>query len=276
MPYIVLLVYLAVALLLQFFVGDFPVTFMAFPLNLIVFCLWLGVMVWIWTTMRKSMFVRFMLSPGATFWSIFLFVDACVVIGLTGDRTMAVSWPFVAILLFLQTVLLFVIFRGWREATPTGARLGAVRWRFLLNHVGLLLAIGAAFWGAPDSEEIRFQAFIGQKVEYGYYSNGMRTGLNHDVILQDFRLERYENGTPSLYEASVLVDGESVSLRVNHPHSIGFGKDLYLVSYDAAAGNESEYCIMQIVSEPWRYGALTGVLMMLAGAFLLFIRGPKS
>ena len=31
------------------------------------------------------------------------------------------------VLLYFQTVLLFVIFRGWRSATATGARLGSVR-----------------------------------------------------------------------------------------------------------------------------------------------------
>jgi cytochrome c biogenesis protein ResB len=216
-----------------------------------------------------------MLSPGATFWSIFLFIDACIVIGLTGERSYTVSWVFIAILLFLQTVLFFVILRGCRAQTPTGARLGEIRWRFLLNHVGLLLALGAGFWGAPDSVTMRVKAFEGQQVKEAVIPGIGLSGIEHEILLKDFRLERYENGVPSLYEADLTVNGEKVNLRVNHPYRLSFSEMLYLSGYDVNAGEESSWCVMQIVHEPWRYWAFAGVLMMLAGAFMLFIQGPK-
>ena len=62
-------------------------------------------------------------------------------------------------------------------------------------------------------------------------------------------------------------------LRVNHPYQIRFGEDLYLSGYDTVS---QEYCILQIVREPWRYVTLAGIIMILAGALLLFIGGPKS
>lgn len=275
MPYILLVIYLALSLILQFFFGNFPVGFFAFPLNLILASIWFGLMARLYVRNRKSLFVRFMLSPGATFWSIFLFIDACAVIGLTGLRSMTVSWVFIAILFFLQTVLFFVILRGFRQTTPTGARLGPIRWRFLLNHVGLLLALGFGFWGAPDSETLRIRAYENHPVTEALSMEYGPTGIGHELILKDFRLERYDNGVPSLYEAELTVDGKSVSLRVNHPYRLSFGKDLYLVGYDTKAGEDSAYCIMQVVREPWRYGAAAGILMMLAGALLLFINGPS-
>lgn len=276
MPYIVLVIYLALSLLLQLFLGNFPVNFFAFPLNLILAMIWYGLMFRLFLRKRNSIFVRFMLSPGATFWSIFLFIDACVVIGLTGTRTMTTSWVFIAILFFLQTVLFFIILRGWRHSTPSGARLGAVRWRFLLNHVGLLLALSFGFWGAPDSDTLRIRAYENHPVSEALSIEYGPTGIGHELILKDFRLERYDNGVPSLYEAEVNVDGEDVMLRVNHPCRLSFGEDLYLVGYDTKAGEDSAYCIMQIVREPWRYGAAAGILMMLLGAFFLFISGPAA
>ena len=45
--------------------------------------------------------------------------------------------------------------------------------------------------------------------------------------------------------------------------------------YVFSAGEESNWCVMQIVREPWKYWAFAGIIMMLAGAFLLFIQGPK-
>lgn len=275
MPYIVLAIYLLVSLALQFLAGDFPVSLFAFPLNIIVAIIWFSGCAWLWKGNPKSMFVRFMLSPAATFWSIFLFIDACVVVGLTGDRGLTVSWPFIAVVLFLMTVLLFVVFRGYREKTATGARLGAIRWRFLLNHLGLLLALGFGFWGAPDSETMLVKAYEGVPVKEAYSPGIGALGIGNELLLNDFILERHENGAPSLYQADLLVDGEPVRLKVNHPYSLSFGKDIYLVGYDTAAGENSEYCIMQIVDEPWRYGALAGVLMMLLGAFLLFLQGPR-
>jgi hypothetical protein len=74
---------------------------------------------------------------------------------------------------------------------------------------------------------------------------------------------------PSYYEATVSVDGEEPAvLSVNHPISAGLSEDIYLASVS------EEFCILQIVREPWRYFALTGILMLIAGAFMLFVKGP--
>lgn len=275
MPYVILIICLALSLILQYFSGNFPVFLMAFPLNLICAVLWFGSMFMLWRKHRKSMFVRFMLSPGATFWAIFLFVDACIVLGLTGERSITTTWVFITILLYLQTVLFFVIVRGWREQTPTGARLGSIRWRFLLNHVGLLLALGAGFWGAPDTEILRLRAYEDEPVTKAILPGVGPVGIDHELVLNEFKLERYENGVPSLYEARMTIDGDDVSIKVNHPYRLGFGKDLYLTGYDASSEDGAVCCIMQIISEPWKYWAFAGIIMMLAGAFMLFLQGPR-
>ena len=68
----------------------------------------------------------------------------------------------------------------------------------------------------------------------------------------------------------MAVDGAvPVRITVNHPYSVRLGEDIYLAS--ASEGG----CVFQIVREPWRYFALAGILMLLAGAFLLFIKGPR-
>lgn len=275
MPYIILLICLALALVLQILTDGFPVMFFAFPLNAILAVLWLGGMIWIWKNCRKSIFVQFMLSRGATLWAVGLFLLSSLIVGFSGWRGFATSWIFVVVLLYFQTVLLFVIFRGWRAATASGARLGAVRWRFLLNHAGILVAVSSAFWGAPDSETLRLQAFLDTPVKEAFRMDGTSAWLSYDVQLTDFTVDTYENGMPSMFEADVLIDSEEVTLRVNEPYSRSFGEDIYLTGYDSMAGSESQYCIIQVVREPWKYSALAGVMMMLAGAFLLFAGGPQ-
>ena len=273
MPYLILIIYLAVAFALQFLTGNIPFSFLAFPLNLILALIWASIMVSVWKMRRKYLFVEFMLSKGATVSSIVLFLGFSLAIGISGQRELVSTWIFAAVMLYFQTVLLFVILRGWRAQTATGARIGAVRWRFLLNHVGILLAVSSAFWGAPDTEVLRIRAIRDLPVREAFSMDGTVGWLPFEVTLKEFKIETYSNGVPSMYEARVNVDGEAVVLKVNKPYNVSLGKDLYLVGFDNMHGGDS--CILQVVYEPWRYAALAGVVMMLAGAFLLFAGGPR-
>lgn len=272
MPYIILVLYLLIALTLQFVTGDFPVSLLSFPLNIFLFVIWVFCLVLIWKNKRKSMFVRFMLDPGATFTAIGLFLVFCLVAGVSGYRWLAGTWPFVAFMLYFQTVLAYVLFRGWREATATGARLGSVRWRFLFLHLGLFVAVGSAYWGAPDSETLKLQVFKGTSVSEAYREDGTIEWLKYSILLDDFNVSYGTDGMPSDYRADIIIGEKVVQLCVNHPYSVSFGEDIYLSGYDTTSG---EYCIIQVVREPWKYGVLSGMIMMIVGAFMLFIGGPR-
>ena len=276
MPYILLIIYLLLSLFLQIFAGNFPTYIMAFPLNLLCATLFYWAMLMLWCRRRQSTFVRFMLSPQATFIALFLLIDACAVIGLTGEMDMTISWPFIAVLLYFQTVLIFVLLRGLREVLPTGAQTGPIRWRFILNHAGLLLALAAGFWGAPDSRNLRLRAYEGEPVTQALLQGSGPVGIGHEIELKKFTIERFDNGTPSLYEAELLIDGIEANIRVNHPYRLGFGKNLYLTGYNLDSDKGRACCIMQMVIEPWKPWALAGILMMLSGAFLLFTQGPRK
>lgn len=239
---------------------------LTFPLNLILLVLWAVSVVMLWRNSRESRLVRFMLSPVATYLSIGLFLIFVLVVGITGRRDLVGTWPFAVFILFFQTVLAFVILRGWRRGS-------GIRWRFLLLHAGLLLAVGSMFWGAPDNLTLRTQAFKDVPVSEAYALDGRTHWLSAPVTLTDFSVSYGDDGKPSDYRAFVRVGDEDVVLRVNHPYQIRFGEDLYLSGYDTVS---QEYCILQIVREPWRHVTLAGIVMILAGALLLFIGGPKS
>ena len=273
MPYIILIIYLAVAVVLQVLTGNIPLSFLTFPLNLILALIWAVIMISVWRTRKKSLFVGFMLSRGATVSAIVLFLGFSLAVGVSGERSLVSSWVFAAVMLYFQTVLLYVILRGWRAQTATGARLGAIRWRFLLNHVGILLAVSSAFWGAPDTEVLRVKAIRDLPVREAFTMEGTMAWLPFEITLEEFNIQTYSNGVPSMYEARLNVDGEDVVLKVNKPYNVSLGKDLYLVGFDSM--QDADTCILQVVYEPWRYAAFSGVVMMLAGAFLLFIGGPR-
>lgn len=275
MPYIILIVCLAVAIVLQILTGGIPFYLLSFPVNLILAMIWTVVMLSLWKSCRKSLFVEFMLSRAATLSSVALFLIFCLVVGITGNRGLTDSWISAVLMLYMQTVLLFVILRGWRAPTATGARLGAVRWRFLLNHTGLLLALASAFWGAPDSLTLRLQVFPDMPEREVYDMDGRRYVLPYEIELKDFTVSHYANGTPSMFEAAVIIDGEPVTLRVNEPYARSFGEDIYLSGYGGVDQVGKNGCVLQIVREPWKYSALAGIAMMLSGALLLFVGGPR-
>lgn len=239
-------------------------SFFAFPLNLLLALLWIVCWRWLWKNRPQCRVVRFLLSPAATISAIGLLLAACLWIGVSGDQGFVESMIFVAVLLYVQTVLLLVILRGWRRPD------GVVRWRFMLLHAGLLLAVGSGFWGAPDSVELRLALGRGEEAQAAYKRNGSLTGLGYSIRLTDYKVEYSDEGMPSFYEATISVDGEEPAvLSVNHPYSVGFGEDIYL------ARVTKDFCVLQIVREPWKYFALSGILMLIAGAFMLFIKGPR-
>ena len=240
------------------------IPYFTFPVNILCAFIWALVCYFSWKNSRTSAIVRFFLSPSATISSISIFLISCMWIGLSGDRTFVHSIFFVAVLLHLQTVLLFVLFRGWKDIN------GKVRLRFVLNHAGLLLALGAAFWGNPDNEQLRMKLETDQISREAYRMDGSSTWLKDEIQLVDLDCQTYENGAPMQYSADIKVGETLVELKVNHPYSSGLGDNIYLTSVGDG------HCVLEIVHEPWKYFALAGIIMMIAGAFLLFFKGPLS
>ena len=253
---------------------DALLSFMSFPLNLIFAAIWVIVVVWLWNDRRESSVVRFFLSPAATISSLLIFLAVSLFIGLSGMRWLTGTIFFAAVLFYLMTVLLFVIIRGWRKAGTGGVK--KIRWRFTCMHAGLLLALSSAFWGTPDSRTMRLQLSEGIPTDQAYYINGRGCRLAYEIELEDFIMEMDGQGMPSSYEAHLLVDGEKACVRVNHPYSRSLAEDVYLTGFEYAESQSAVSCVVQVVREPWKYPAMAGIIMMLAGAFMLFLKGPKS
>ena len=239
--------------------------FFSFPLNFILAMLWMVGFGLLWKHKTESYIIRFLLSPDATIVSLLLLLCFGLLMGFGLNRSLVHSVPFVVSLLFIQTVVYVVVLRGWKVPS------GYVRWRFLLIHAGLLIAVGAAFWGAPDAYEVRVQLQKGQTSQIAYTMNGKITGLGYELELKDYSTEYSDSGKPIYYEAVISLDDEEEAvITVNHPYNVRYGEDIYLTSVSEEGG-----CVLQIVHEPWRYFALAGIIMLLAGAFMLFIGGPK-
>ena len=254
----------ALSFLAEVCLGSFPVGIFRFPLNLLVLALWMRLVTMLYRSRTKSACARFMLSRAATWLSLAMVVAIGITLGLQREPSSS-AWPTVCSLLFVQSHLLLVVLRGWRNKR-------GIRWRFCLTHIGLLLALGAGFWGAPDREQLRTPVHPYPSGE-AYTMEGEPRRLPYTLELKDFSIEQSENGTPTHYEAQLMVDDAMVTLRVNHPYARTISEKIYLVSFSATPSGE-RYAIVEIVSEPWQWLSATGILMLLAGAMLLFIQGP--
>ena len=255
-----------IAAILQVVAGSFPVEFFAFPMNVVVAALWLLALSELYRRRAESKVAKFLLSQQATYLALIFSVIGGVAVG-TAHTELTQSWWFVAMSLFVMSHVVMITLRGWRNQQ-------GVRWRFLLNHAGLLLALFAGFWGAPDVKELRASLVEGRPTSEAYVREGQSLPLGYELELCDFASSYFENGVPSDYVADVKIDGADVTLRVNSPYRYRLGEDIYLVNYDKDLAGRT-HCIVQIVRDPWQVAMTAGVVMMLLGAVMMFLQGAR-
>lgn len=284
--YVLLALVLLISIIPQIIWGNFPVNFFSFPLNLIFAVLWICSL---WVLYKEKHHTKWLIqaiSLKMTVLTIIIFISACLIIGLfpqlsdieanqkdgisgsLGFYNFMSSWPFVTILLWLLTHLGLITIKRVQSSKKH-------KWRFFLNHAGLWLTLFAGFFGGADEEVLRIPVYRDFPNQEAYSENKEITFLKDSFQLIDFQVEFYPNGMPQHYQAHIHVANQNILLEVNHPYSLRWGEDLYLTGYDMQ-NNPPDYCIIQIVKQPWKYLLLIGIIMTLSGALLLFIEGPNS
>ena len=291
--YLISLFIVMTAAIIQYFAGNFPFHFFEFPLNIILGVIWIySIYILIRENNSSNNISKVLVSPQTTAFSLFMFVCGTLIIGLfpqlsaidaenkegilgrLGFYNFMSSWIFVSILFILLSHLAAITIRGFKTRKKK-------RWRFLLNHVGVWLALAGGFLGSSDVVTARIPVFFDTENNEALTMEGKRLFLDYNMQLMDFHAEYYPNGMPKSYVANVNIsdrqNGESsqISLEVNHPYEYKIGEDIYLVSYDTH-GEKPQYCILQIVHQPWKYIQLIGVIMTIAGAAGMFIGGPQK
>ena len=254
---------MAIAVVLQSLTGNFPIDIFTFPLNIVLVVLWIWLAVYLYNNRNTIPWVQSLLSMRATWLSLGIMVAVGIYLGVQRDPN-ATSWPIVVGTLFTLTHLIFITLRGWR--TTNG-----IRWRFTLLHVGLILTLGAGFWGAPDRVQLRAMLTPERAADIAYHNNGTATKLDHAIALHALNAQYNESGMPTHFEATIEVDNKIVTLRVNRPYNRTFAEKIYLLNVDTT----TDHCTGEIVREPWQWVSLFGIVMLLSGAVMLFIRGPR-
>lgn len=256
---------LAVAAVLQVAFGNPDIRMFAFPVNAAILLALVGGLFVLNREAGKSRFAAAFASGYAGAAVVVLAAVCCIPVALWPRAEFQRSWIFGAVLLLTLAVLFLAMLR-YR---------GAMRLRFLLNHAGLFIFIAALAFGAPDMQRLRAAVDTGGSTDVAYDDRGHPHSLGYTLAVESFEADFYDNGQPSGFRAVVTADGKSRTLRVNHPWRKSWRQDIYLAGYDTAAGSDSQYCILEFVVQPWKYAALAGLLLFLAGAVAM-IRGGRQ
>lgn len=260
-------------LLIQAFAGYFPAEAFAFPINAAVLFAALAGLWVLWREKPGGAVCRWLASGNASIALIAAFLICCLILGMKMQHADAVSFPgfgnvrrtwwFILISIALMANLFMVILSRRKKGI-----------RFILNHIGVLVALIGCFFGAPDHTVSR-AIVSGEAVHEAVGENGEIVPLPAAMKLDGFNVELDQRGNVRNYMALIDVDGKKVELRVNHPYRISISEDVYLTSYDRD-NPEPQYCIVEVVRQPWKYLIWSGIVMMMAGGILMFARGKDD
>ena len=267
--------YVIALVILQLVFGNLEPRLFAFPINFAILAALIAICVVVEREYSKKQWVNELRSTDLSVISLCLVAAWCVAGGCvpqtdavssgwlyrTGLTQFATSLPFVGLLaLLLVQLTMIIIHRLRRPARQWG-------FTFIAAHAGLWLALAAGLMGSADMKDLRCIALRGQETRTAYDKKGRINALPYAVELKDFRVERSEaDHSVVQYEAAIALDGERISISVNNPHAATWQDKLYLVSYDHnAPDNETAYCVLQIVRQPWQSPMCLGITLLLLG-----------
>ena len=267
--------YVIALTVLQIAFGNLEPRLFAFPLNFAIFAGMIIVCAVVEREYGKNQWVKSLRSTDLSVFLLCLISAWCVAGGSVpqtdaassgwlyrlGLTQFATSLPFVGLLALLSVHLTLIIIHRLRRPVRQWG------FTFIAAHAGLWLALVAGLLGSADMKDLRCVAMRGQETRTAFDKKGHINALPYAVELKDFRVERSEaDNSVVQYEATISLDGERVALSVNHPHAATWQDKLYLVSYDHnAADNETAYCVLQIVRQPWQAPMCLGIALLLFG-----------
>ena len=274
---------LFVGLLLQLAIGPVDWSLFAAPVNYIVLVLMLALIGAMFLLRRKVYAFEWMMHFTAAVPCLCYAAWLTILMGLTVQTRqggvpwlsqMLRFWPFVLIWTWMMVIaglaaLNHLLRRKWRESPV------------IVNHLGVFLAIVCATLGNADMQELRMTVFEGTRESMAVDEYGKGQELDLAVELNDFTMDRYENGTPKRFASDVSIHtkgGQTITgtVEVNKPLKAE-GWKVYQYDYDAMRGPESQYSVFLLVRDPWLPCVYLGIFLMLAGALCLIVQeyAPK-
>ena len=268
-------------LMLELSVGPVVWEAFAWPANGVVLAGFLAIIAIIFLLRNKVYTCRFIGTYQAAIPTLVYAVVLTIIMGLTRQtangtwlNNMLAFWPFVLIYVYMAVILGVTILRrlthltSWRRDIP-----------FLLNHLGLFLAMTTATLGNADMQRLRMITVVGESEWRALTQDGAIREMPLAIELKQFIMETYDDGSPKRFASEIQIltkSGKSIqtTVDVNKPVEVD-GWKIYQYGYDTQMGAKSRISILELVSDPWLPLVYTGIYMMLAGAVCMFILGGR-
>ena len=266
-------------LMLQLSVGPVLWDAFAWPANGLVlsaFFVMLTTMVYL----RKKVYAfQWMTTYQAAIPAMVYAVVLTIIMGVTRQQVngtwlnnMLSFWPFVLIYVYLTIILGLTIHRRFRRIfRGQGTMKHDIP--FMLNHLGLFIALTTATLGSADIQRVKMITAIGEPEWRAMEQSGAIKEMEIAIELKKFIMETYDNGAPKRFASEIQIltkSGKNIEtiVEVNKPYEVD-GWKIYQYGYDTQMGAQSQISILELVSDPWLPWVYAGFYMMLAGAALM-------
>ena len=210
-----------------------------------------------------------------------------VIMGLTRQQPggtwlndMLTFWPFVLIYVYIDLILGFITLKRLHQiVNRKSSNRKWIDFSFLLNHLGLFLALTTATLGNADMQRVKMITTLGVPEWRALTPERTVKELPLAIELKKFIMETYDDGSPKRFASEILIitkSGEDIEavVDVNKPCEAE-GWKIYQFSYDTQMGAQSQTSILELVRDPWLPLVYTGIYMMLAGAVLMLFSPQK-
>ena len=272
---------IAAGLALELSVGPVNWDAFAWPANGIVLGGFLILIAIIWALRKRLYGCQFIGTYKAAIPTMVYAVVLTIIMGLTRQETngswlnnMLSFWPFVLIYVMMAVILGQVVIRrlthltNWKRDIP-----------FLLNHLGLFLAMTTATLGNADMQRLKMITSLGEPEWRALTQEGAVKEMPLAIELKQFIMETYDDGSPKRFASDIQIltkSGKNIqtTVDVNKPAEVE-GWKIYQYGYDTQMGAKSQISILELVSDPWLPLVYTGIYMMLGGALCMFVFGGR-
>ncbi len=211
--------------MLQFLLGAVSLELLKFPANAFVGAIFVGFLLLVYLFGHKNKYLLWFTQYHAALTSIGALLFMTIVMGLTkqveineqmsnvgaswsfGFRQMTRAWSFVLLFIYFLSILGLTTIKRIAKFRKSDTV-------FVLNHLGLFIALLAAILGSADLQRLHMQTFLKQPEWRAQNNKGDLVELPIAIELQDFDIEEYP---PKL----LLIDNKTgEALPKNKPQSI--------------------------------------------------------
>jgi len=266
-------------LALQLSVGQVRWEAFAWPVNGYVFGGFLMLIATVFLLRKQVYAFQFLGTHQAAIPAMVYAVVLTIIMGLTRQQVggtwlndMLSFWPFVLIYVYIALILGLTILRRLFSFHHLKKDLP-----FLLNHLGLFLALTTATLGNADMQRLKMITAVGEPEWRALDANGVVREMPLAIELKKFIMETYDDGSPRRFASEIQIltktkKNINATVDVNKPYEVD-GWKIYQFGYDTQQGANSRISILELVSDPWLQFVYTGIYMMLAGAVCMFVLG---